>query len=230
MCLIFAKPETNQEPLDLDHLRRAHWSNPHGFGYAYWDYDGGEWRTAKMKEASWAFVEKTLISLNEMSGHFAVHFRYRTRGDINKLNCHPFNLRRGEWLMHNGTVNITTPDGYSDSRYVAKLLRESGQAAHALLEMATTKNRNRFLIGQSDGEYRLFGEWHQAKDGMYSKARWSKPAAMPPKPRRKQQPLSRDESWQQAVQKDMENNLISADFLTRYAARRYGKGYRRNGG
>jgi hypothetical protein len=34
----------------------------------------------------------------------AVHFRWRTHGDIDTRNTHPYALARGGWLMHNGML------------------------------------------------------------------------------------------------------------------------------
>lgn len=38
-----------------------------------------------------------------------IHFRYKTHGAVSLENCHPYEVVRGVYFMHNGTIDVTIP-------------------------------------------------------------------------------------------------------------------------
>lgn len=107
-----------------------------------------------------------------------LHFRIKSKGDINKEMTHPFewsrNSKENRLLFHNGTVRLFTGhDGCSDSSALADLLRPVGtKSAHKILTNLVKDNHGRFVSfvqkEGKDAEIEVFednvSEW---KDGVW---------------------------------------------------------------
>ncbi len=169
MCLIYCRPEHTINKPDWGHLEEAFDRNPHGFGYVAWDYEKGKWESNKtVQKNTWKDVKRYIKILNDFTDHFAVHFRWATRGPVVRANAHPFNIGKNEYLMHNGTVyevKMKKGSHLSDSRLIANGIKKTG--CKAILDR--NSNNNRFLIARKDGFFELIGEWHEREDGYYSK-------------------------------------------------------------
>lgn len=177
--MIYARTfEHSETPIDFGHLRRGYEANRDGFGFMAWQ--GGKWVRRRQLKATWEYCRRTIERLNDESGFFAVHFRYRTAGPVSLDACHPFKIAGKDLLMHNGTVPVEPPVGQSDSQYVASQLRSIGRQGYPMLSGFCQynnhgKSSNRFLVALDEvdyGAFEFYGPWHEAKDGVYSKDRW----------------------------------------------------------
>lgn len=98
-------------------------SNPHGGGFAYYDYNKGVW----IYEKGFMQYEKMLKRLRELdlvdtTDHppFVVHFRITSVGETNEKLTHPFEITLNDGyalLFHNGTLDVTVKRSQIDSLY-----------------------------------------------------------------------------------------------------------------
>jgi hypothetical protein len=95
MCLIIHKPAGTEIPRWV--IDSALESNPDGFGIMAEGYSN-KWRNITGKNA-----EAKLRELQEYE--LAVHFRWATDGKVTKRNAHPFKVKGGSYLMHNGILS-----------------------------------------------------------------------------------------------------------------------------
>ncbi len=110
MCVIIIKQTDKQ--LSKTILRTSSRINPHGLGVVWLD----TYETTYHKSSDW----KKLVT----NRPFIAHFRFATKGKINKANTHPFvcGKNKHELLMHNGTIPNIGTDAKSDSRMLAEYL------------------------------------------------------------------------------------------------------------
>ena len=110
MCVIIINQTGKQ--LSKTILRTSSRINPHGLGIVWLD----TYETTYHKSSDW----KKLVT----NRPFIAHFRYATKGKVNKANTHPFvcGQNKHELLMHNGTIPNMGSDTISDSRTLAKAL------------------------------------------------------------------------------------------------------------
>lgn len=106
MCVIIRKPEGIVFPDDL--LENCADNNPHGWGIMY--PESGRVRVVKsMDNDEFLSVYETLKDLP-----LGIHFRYRTHGNQDLANAHPFQVldkdEHGQdlWVMHNGVISGLT--------------------------------------------------------------------------------------------------------------------------
>lgn len=149
--------------------------------------DGGGFIGRLNAESPWVY-EKGLMTYEEAKNkilpylnaeaEIVLHFRIKSKGDINKEMTHPFewgrNDKENRLLFHNGTVRLFTGhDGCSDSSALAGLLKPVGtKAAHKILEHLVKENHGRFVTfvqkEGKDAEIDIFedniSEW---KDGVW---------------------------------------------------------------
>jgi len=152
MCLIIHKPTAGT--IIPDHiLDNAENINPDGFGIVYTDTNQCV-RTMDYNHA------RELI-LDERP--FVAHYRYATRGSINKATCHPYHVQDLVRLFSNGTVADLGDKTTCDTAVVAQTLKQlPPQYWDALLQMTET----RFAITHPDGSVSRHGTWHE-KDGIF---------------------------------------------------------------
>lgn len=88
----------------------------------------------------------------------ALHFRYRTHGDIDLLGVHPVQINEGAWLMHNGILDTgnaadkTKSDTWHFAKdYLAHLPHDILHDKAILEMMAAFIENNRFAICTADG-------------------------------------------------------------------------------
>ena len=99
-------------------------------------------------------------ALAEAEGvEFAAHFRMRTHGDIDELNCHPYHVAGDVWLMHNGVLSHgnhadkSKSDTWHYARKLAALAERHGReilanpSLHEIIEGDIGANNRFVLVG-----------------------------------------------------------------------------------
>lgn len=173
MCLIIQKPFGRR--IASDFLENAWQRNSHGWGSFY----------LKQGEVIWA---RGLL-LNELIEHNAslpldkevyLHLRRATYGDINHDMTHPYVVRPGLLLMHNGNIAHLAPQdsARSDTSELARLMRDmlcglTDQQVSALIRTqgfraltAPLIEGSMVVLMDAQGPVRLGRDWHtvHAKD------------------------------------------------------------------
>jgi hypothetical protein len=170
MCVILDAPKGVTIPTDM--LELGHSNNPHGFGL-FFPTKNGKVHVHKIMPKKF---EDVLAVWNLYKDHDApksVHFRYKTKGEMERTNVHPFRvLSKAEhgreiWMMHNGTIG-DAPDiktDRSDTWHFAKYILQPVLAAHpeliqdkdfhALVEAMVKGDRMLFLDGESGETVRI---------------------------------------------------------------------------
>lgn len=118
MCLIIKKPAGRR--ITADFLEHAWKHNSHGWGSFHVEDGKVTWaRGLKLSE---------LIAYNAqlpLDTEVYLHVRKATYGHVNEEMAHPFFVRDGLMLMHNGTISHLAPQdvALSDTSELARLLR-----------------------------------------------------------------------------------------------------------
>lgn len=154
MCLIiYKKKQDIIIPSNI--IDQTAVENRDGFGVTYLD-TLQTYRTMDYKKAEeMLLAERPLIA----------HYRYATRGEVGKGNCHPFKFSKG-WLFSNGTVDGLGSQTVCDTKVVAGLLEKTPRKYWAnLLAMTST----RFAVVDKSGKVELHGKWVEQAGVLYSK-------------------------------------------------------------
>lgn len=159
MCLIIHKPTADLK-IPSHILDNAEDINPDGFGIVYLD-DNSCVRTMDYDLAR---------QLVESERPFIAHYRYATRGVIDKNNCHPYVIETTpEWgctrLFSNGTVADLGDKNTCDTKVVAEMLKK---VPYELWGDFLSMTETRFAITYKDGVER-HGTWHELDGVYYSK-------------------------------------------------------------
>lgn len=170
MCLIIKKPHGRR--IASDFLENAWQRNSHGWGCFHAGQDEVIWTRG--------------LELSELIEHNArlpieaevyLHLRRATYGHINHDMAHPYVVRPGLMLMHNGSIAHLAPQdtSRSDTSELARLLRDmlgglSDAQASALIRSQGFRTLTAPLIEGSmvilmdaNGPVRLGREWHTVK-------------------------------------------------------------------
>jgi len=123
MCLIIWNPKGRK--LAHESLIAASENNSDGWGVMF--PENGRIRTIHSMEGVGALIKLT----ERLRGvPHSIHFRFRTRGEVDVKQCHPFEVLNKEehgmdlWMMHNGTFSgVAVDDTNSDSKIFAGMLR-----------------------------------------------------------------------------------------------------------
>lgn len=155
MCLIIHK--TNKDDIIPDHiLDNAERINPDGFGIVFTDNNECV-RTMDYNQA------RELI-LSERP--FVAHYRYATRGTVDKATCHPYHIQDYVRLFSNGTVADLGDKDTCDTLVVANMLKRMPKKYwNDVLDMTET----RFAITHPNGTVTRHGTWHEQDGIFYSK-------------------------------------------------------------
>lgn len=177
MCLIIKKPSGRH--IAADFLQNAWQHNSHGWGSFYLVHN----------EVVWARG----LSLEDLITHNAglpvdvevyLHLRRATYGDINHEMAHPYVVRPGMLLMHNGSIAHLAPadPARSDTSELAHLLHDmlaglsDAQAASVIRSQgfrvltAPLIEGSMVVLMDAWGPVRLGREWHPMRAADWSEA------------------------------------------------------------
>ena len=204
MCLAINIPAKTELKWDL--LRAAYDNNGDGFGLMYFTANDTI-HIKKIVPSSWQDVENVIKQYEFVlkTTNLALHFRWRTHGDIDENNSHPYMVLntaehgRDVYLVHNGTItNAPSFDNkMSDTwHFIEYMLRPMLAAKPELLDtsegrqalsklMDTFSNGDRFILMDSKtGETMLVNGLHKNSEwpevwlsNTYSLRRFSKSAS-----------------------------------------------------
>lgn len=124
MCIIVYNPFGNK--LNKELMRVAYDNNPHGFGIIWLDDDNQA--SYKKDIVNFNTFWKTLRYLEGYS--YAFHLRWKTKGEINSEQCHPFQVLNKSkhnidlFMMHNGTITDLHDNHKSDTQLFSELLKD----------------------------------------------------------------------------------------------------------
>lgn len=163
MCVIVHKINQIKE----DDIADAHFYNPDGFGLMFQD----EGRVIAHKGIY--EIEDILRILYPLRDReYIAHFRIATVGEVNDKNCHPFYCGSQTWMMHNGTLNIETPNkGRSDTWHLAKFLRTVKITRKLIDYLPDFVGDNRLAL-MNRKETKLIGDWEWFEGNYWSNLRW----------------------------------------------------------
>ena len=167
MCLIIKKPADRR--ITADFLAHAWERNSHGWGTFHVEGDCVVWARG--------------LQFDELIAHNAqlpfgtevyIHVRKATYGHVNQEMAHPYWVRDGLMLMHNGTIKHLAPQdaALSDTSELARLLRDmlqgldDGQAAALIRSQGFKALTAPLVLGSMvvlldrHGPVRLGRAWH----------------------------------------------------------------------
>lgn len=178
MCLIIKKPAGRR--ITTDFLENAWRHNHHGWGFFHLEHP--DQRDATPQRLVWAkgLDVEALITHNTslpLDAEVYLHLRRATHGDINREMAHPFEVRPGLLLMHNGSIDCLAPQdtAVSDTAELVRLLRDmlaglSGAQAGRLIRSqgfqaltATLIQGSMVLLLDAQGPVRLGRAWHAVR-------------------------------------------------------------------
>ena len=114
MCIIIYNPKGVE--LDKEQIKSAYEVNDDGVGFMW-----PATKTVKVAKGMYTFdwVWETIENFKGFP--YAIHFRYKTHGEANASNCHPFKvLKNNIYMMHNGVLDgFDTDEKKSDSHLFA---------------------------------------------------------------------------------------------------------------
>lgn len=184
MCLaVVVTPGGELRP---ETCRIAAQNNPDGFGYAFCAKDlEGRARVFIRKALTYAELEAKFWEDFDAHGDksaFLVHWRLGTHGLLNAKNAHPYRLKNGGALVHNGILDIpAVPKQWSDTRWFVRAmlnkLPDNWQRSPVWQDVVREyiggynkiaglwADESLLIVNEKDGEWR-FGAWHSNDSGM----------------------------------------------------------------
>jgi predicted glutamine amidotransferase len=180
MCLIIHREKDSD--ISKEFLENVREKNPDGWGILYHDREGNA-RVAKglSMETFWQKYNRFL----KYNSECIIHFRYATRGKVNKDNAHPYLVLGGDnpiYLMHNGTISIDGAEKegkLSDTRVFIKDVltpmlehiknpHEFIRTKHFefMMESVAGDNSSRFVLFDHEGSL-FYGGWYKTTKGVW---------------------------------------------------------------
>jgi len=103
MCILIHHTEKTKFSQDL--LEDFYSFNPDGFGLMYGD--GKKIHVTK----SLGTVEETIKLYEDLAKgrDCIIHYRMKTHGKIDMINCHPYEITENLWVAHNGILSASNP-------------------------------------------------------------------------------------------------------------------------
>ncbi len=180
MCVITYKPQG--VVLSQEDARLMWEANSHGAGFCVWDEKSRTW---KMKKGFMSFsaLWQEIEPYTKEGSILVVHFRIVSRGKVCPEQTHPFEIALEEgtaYLFHNGTLDIQTTQGSSDTYELAYRLSQLGlrkdqlklvlKEGGLLEEMRLT---SRFAVCLPGEEVPfLVGQWEEIRGLLTSNSHW----------------------------------------------------------
>jgi hypothetical protein len=180
MCVITYKPINTV--LSKEDAKLMWEANSHGAGFCVWDEKSRTWIMKKgfmTFEALWQEIEP----YTKEGSILVVHFRIVSRGTVCPEQTHPFEIKLEEgvaYLFHNGTLNIHTTQGSSDTYELAYRLSQLGLRKDqlklvlkegGLLEEMRAGSRFAVCLPGEDQPF-LVGQWEEIKGLKTSNSYW----------------------------------------------------------
>lgn len=180
MCLIIHREKDSE--ISAEFLENVRSKNPDGWGILYHNRRG-QARVVKGLEMSdfWAKFR----AFEKYNSECIIHFRYATKGSVNRDNAHPYLVLGGKnpiYLMHNGTISIegAKKNGkLSDTRIfirdVLKPMLEHIKNPHEfirtkhfefMMESVAGDNSSRFVLFDHEGSL-FYGGWYKTTKGVW---------------------------------------------------------------
>ena len=170
MCLIIKKPVGRQ--ICPDFIENAWRRNHDGWGSFYLQGD----RPVVVKGMDLASLQAHNLRLPGDTEVY-LHLRKATYGCVHHDMAHPYQVREGMYLMHNGSIDHLAPDdpGRSDTAELARLLGNlllglSAVQAHQLVRsegflrlLAPLIKGSMVVLLDAHGPVRLGREWHRVQ-------------------------------------------------------------------
>lgn len=204
MCLIIKKPYGRR--IGEDFLANAWQHNHHGWGCFHLDATGPNARAAQVLWARGLDFDDLLAhnASLPLDAEVYLHLRRATYGDVNDDMAHPYVVRPGLMLMHNGSIAHLAPQDttLSDTSELARMLRDmlaglSDAQAASLVRSQGFKALTAPLIDGSmvvlmdqHGPVHLGRAWHTVQAAQWHEAMvgievsnvhtWAAPAAYKP--------------------------------------------------
>lgn len=177
MCLIIKKPHGRRVAADF--LENAWQQNAHGWGCFHIAQGHVVWHRGLH-----------LADLIEHNAHLPLeaevylHLRRATYGEVNHEMAHPYVVRDGLMLMHNGNLDHLAPKNpaHSDTFELARLLRDmllgltDAQAAQLIRSQgfkaltAPLIEGSMVILMDTQGAVRLGRAWHLVQAGDWSES------------------------------------------------------------
>lgn len=185
MCLIIKKPPGRRIPDDF--LENAWQHNHHGWGGLYLDAAAPDAPAARQVVWARGLRFDDLLAYNArlpLEAEVYLHLRRATYGDVNDDMAHPYVVRPGLMLMHNGSIAHLAPQdtSLSDTSELARMLRDmltglSDPQAASLVRSQGFKALTAPLIEGSmvvlmdqHGPVHLGRAWHQVQAAQWHEA------------------------------------------------------------
>lgn len=152
MCVIIFKPA--KEVIIKRDLLTAYENNPDGCGIA--DITAG-----KCVKGLWT-AKQLWRAYRERADHdLIIHLRIATSGKVDAAACHPFLLKNGGCLAHNGVISgLTDRDSdLSDTQMLVAMLESCRSVDLQLQILRSHSGSNRFAFLDRKGRLHLLGSW-----------------------------------------------------------------------
>jgi hypothetical protein len=167
MCLIIKKPANRR--IAVDFLENAWQRNCHGWGSFHVEAGRVVWSRGMRFE--------DLVAHNAqlpLETEVYLHLRYATYGHVNEAMAHPYEVRPGLMLMHNGSIHHLAPadTARSDTHELARMLHNlldglSDEQAAALIRSrgfvrltAPLIHGSMVILLDGQGAVHLGRDWH----------------------------------------------------------------------
>ena len=196
--------------------------NSDGLGAMYANKSG--LKVVKTLPKNAADVRKFVESLPNDDRELALHFRWRTHGEINLAQCHPYPVIEGTALMHNGILDtgnkadVTKSDTWHFiADYLAKMSADNLHCPKVTEMIGEYIGANKFAIMSADGRLTVINkDQGVAYDGVwYSNVyAWEPSLVIPTYKKRPVYSGFTSSQWSQGIsKKDMWAGMDEGDDL-----------------
>jgi gamma-glutamylcyclotransferase (GGCT)/AIG2-like uncharacterized protein YtfP len=157
MCVIIVNQKGKSICEDI--IKTSSRLNPHGLGIIWLDNFEVTYHTSS--EYKKLFTNRPFIA----------HFRYATKGAVNRDNTHPFRCgnNKNEWLMMNGTIHELGDSKTCDTKVLANML---GDMSRDKWDGELSKHECRFVtVNTKTKSFQMYNKhlWTKHDDVWYSK-------------------------------------------------------------
>ena len=108
MCIAIYKPR--QVEISRETLAQCFSANPDGAGFMF-----AEKGRLNIQKGFFKFQDFWDAYEQHQEKHAAIHFRIKTHGKIDEVNCHPFRVNHTLGFIHNGTISNHGTTDHSDT-------------------------------------------------------------------------------------------------------------------